>query len=244
VSELLTQQESQMDVAALEVESELRRHLVRVYATMCAGLLISAAVAFLLARNAGTAEYVQAHPMNFEVLFLFEMVVVVFVSSAVDKLSLTVTAALFYGCAVLNGCSFAVFFIWLPPGSLASGFTLTAATFGAMALYGHVTGRDLGSLRSFFTMIAVGVALLVAVNLSMGTSSAYWATAYLGVMAFGGLTSYHAQSLRDLEWEFEDDDQDHCKAMYASALTLYLDFVNLYALITRLGGVLREDRDE
>jgi FtsH-binding integral membrane protein len=243
VSELLTEQDPQMDVAALEVESELRRHLVRVYALMCAGLLISAAVAFLLARDLSITEYVRTHPMGFEVLFIFEMIVVVFVSKAVDKLSLLATAALFYGCAMMNGFSFAVFFIWLPPGSLGSGFALTALTFGLTALYGHQTGRDLGTLRSFFTMIAIGVALLVAVNLTLGTSTAYWATGYLGIMAFGGLTCYHAKGLRDLEWEFEDDDQDRCKAMYASALTLYLDFVNLYALIVRLGNPWRENED-
>jgi uncharacterized protein len=157
-------------------------------------------------------------------------------------LSLAATAFLFYGYAVLNGVSFAVLFIWLPAGSVASGFGLTAVTFGLMALYGHQTGRDLGTFRSFILMIATGVVLLIAVNLTMRTPVAYWATAYMGVMAFGGLTSYHAQNLRDLEWEFEDDDADRCKAMYAGALTLYLDFVNLYVLIMRIAGSWRTNR--
>ena len=111
-----------------------------------------------------------------------------------------------------------------------------------MALYGYQTGRDLGALRSFCVMVMTGVAMLVVVNLALRSSVAYWATAYLGIMAFSGLTSYHAQSLRDLEWEFEDDDPERRKAMYASALTLYLDFVNLYMLIMRAAGAWRTSR--
>jgi uncharacterized protein len=242
VSELQTELDPQTDVAALEVETELRRHLVRVYALMGVGLLISAVISFWLSRIASVTEYVPQNPLGFQILFIFEMAVVAFVSEAVDKLSLGATAALFFGYAVLNGFSFAVFFAWIPPASIASGFLITAATFGTMALYGHQTGRDLGALRSFFIMVGSGVALLVAVNLVLRSSMAYWATAYMGVMVFGGLTFYHSQALRDLEWEFEDDDADHCKAMYASALTLYLDFVNLYALIMRLGNPERTSR--
>lgn len=235
MSELLTEDNSQADIAALEVETELRRHLVKVYALMAVGLLISAVVAYWLARQASVTEYVQTHPLGFQILFIFEMIVVAFVSKSIDKLSLATTAAIFFGYALLNGVTFAVFFIWLPPASVASGFALTAVTFALTALYGHQTGQDLGALRSFFIMVGIGVALLVAVNLVLQNSVAYWATAYMGVMAFGGLSTYHSQDLRDLEWEFEDDDADRCKAMYASALTLYLDFVNLYALIMRLG---------
>jgi FtsH-binding integral membrane protein len=243
VSELLTENDPQTDLAAVEVESELRRHLVKVYALMCVGLLISAVIAYWLARDGSVPEYVQSHPLGFQLLFVFEMIVVVFLSKAIDKLSLATTAAVFFGYALLNGISFAVFFIWLPPASIASGFALTAATFGAMALYGRQTGRDLGALRSFFIMVGIGVALLAAVNFVLQNSVAYWATAYMGVMAFSGLSTYHSQDIRDLEWEFEDDDADRCKAMYASALTLYLDFVNLYALIVRLGGSRRENED-
>jgi FtsH-binding integral membrane protein len=235
VSDLQRELDPQTDVAALEVESELRRHLVRVYALMGIGLMISAAIAFWLSRTVSVTEYVPQNPLSFQILFIFEMVVVAFVSKAVDKLSLAATATLFFGYAVLNGFSFAVFFAWIPPASIASGFVMTAVTFGAMALFGHQTGRDLGGLSSFFIMVGIGVALLVTVNLVLRSSVAYWATAYMGVMVFSSLSFYHSQSLRDLEWEFEDDDADRCKAMYASALTLYLDFVNLYALIMRLG---------
>jgi FtsH-binding integral membrane protein len=241
VSELQTGLNPQTDIAALEVESELRRHLVRVYSLMAVGLLISAGVAFWLARDAQVTEYVQSHPLGFQILFVFEMIVVAFVSTAVDKLSVAVTAAIFYGYALLNGASFAVFFVWLPPASIATGFVLTAATFGMMAFYGRHTGCDLGALRSFFIMVAIGIGLLVAVNLVLGNPVAFWATPYLGIMAFSGLAFYHSQSLRDLEWEFEDDDAERRKAMYASALTLYLDFVNLYALIMRLGDLGRDD---
>lgn len=231
-----------VDLAAVEVEAELRHHLVRVYGLMVVGLLLTAAVTFWVSRQPEIVEYIQQHPGGFEALFILEMIIVAVVSRSVDKMTLAMTAATYFIYAVLNGFSFAVFFLWVPPLAIPFGFAIAASTFCAMALYGHTTSRDLGSLRSLLTMVVIGIALLSAVNLVAGNPMPYWATSYLAVMVFAALTSYHAQSIRDLESEFEDDDSDHCKAMYAGALVLYLDFVNIYLMLVRLIGATRTPR--
>jgi uncharacterized protein len=228
------------DIAALEVETALRHHLVRVYSLMVAGLLLTAAIAFWISRTPQMLEYIGAHPAGFQILFAFEVVTAAVVSKSVDKLSLPMVAIVFFFYAALNGVTFAVFSLWMPTASIALAFAVAALTFGAMAVYGSYTKRDLGSLPSFLTMIAIGVGLLSLVNLAFGNPREYWATSYLGVMVFAGLTAFHAQDLRDLEFEFEDDDEDHCKAMYAGALVLYLDFVNLYLMLARLVGATRK----
>ncbi len=220
----------------------MRHHLVRVYSMMCVGLMLTAAVAFMIGRDADIVEYVRTHPAGFQVLFLFEIVTVAVITKAVEKMTLAMIIITFFCYAALNGVSFAVFFLWIPPASVAFGFLITALTFGAMAFYGTKTQRDLGSLRSFLTMILIGIAILLIFNLPFRNSMAYWATSYLGVMAFAGLTIFHAQDMRDLDFEFEDDDADRCKAMYASALMLYLDFVNLYMFVMRVAGAGRSAR--
>ena len=230
------------DVAATDVENALRRHVVRVYSLMLAGLMLTAAVAYCISRDPEISKYVMERPEGLQVLFAFEVIVVAVVSKAVEKMTLTMIVITFFCYSALNGVTFAVFFLFVPPAAVAFGFGVTALTFGAMALYGHQTQRNLCSLKSFLLMIVVGVALLAAVNIVLRNPQAYWATSYLGVMIFAGLTAHHAQNLRDLKYEFEDDDQHRRKAMFAGALLLYLDFVNLYMYLMRLVAVARSGR--
>lgn len=236
--------QSPPDLDAEAVEQSQRALLVRVYGLMFVGLMVSALVAFWAVQHSETAAYTLRHPEGFQIVFFSEMVAVAFISRYVAKLTIPMAWVLFVVYAVFNGVSFSVFFLYFPPAAVMYGFIYTALMFGVMAVYGHVTRRDLGSGKSILVMGAFGFALQLLLNLALGHSNAYYGTATLGIVVFAGLASYHAQNIRNLEWEFDDDDTAQDKAALIGALLLYLDFVNLYMMVMNLVATLQSQRED
>jgi uncharacterized protein len=232
------------DLDAEEVEQSQRALLVRVYAFMFAGLMLSALVAFWAAAHTEIGAYTLQHPEGFQIIFFSEIIAVGFISRYAGNLSIPAAWTLFAAYAVLNGVSFSVFFLYFPSSAVMYGFLLTGVMFGAMALYGHLSGCDLGSGWNVLLMGGFGFVLQIVVNASLGHSDAYYATATLGIMLFCGLASYHAQNIRNFEWEFDDDDAAQDKAAVVGALLLYLNFVNLYMMIMRAVAVLENERED
>jgi FtsH-binding integral membrane protein len=233
------------DLDAQAIEDSQRALLVRVYALMFFGLMVSAAVAFWAASHSEISAYTLRHPEGFQIIFFSELVAVAFISRYVAKLTIPMAWVLFFFYAVFNGVSFSVFFLYFPPAAVTFGFLFTAITFGFMALYGHTHHVDLGAGRSILAMGTYGFALQLFCNLALGHSEAYFGTATLGLIVFCGLASYHAQNIRNFEWEFEDDDAKQDKAALIGALLLYLDFVNLYMYIMRAAAtVTNRNSDE
>lgn len=230
---------AEFDVDAVAVEGEQRALLVRVYSLMLLGLMTSAAVAYLALKNSNIQQNALQHSLGFQVMFFSEVAAVAFISRYVEKLTIPMAWILFLVYAAFNGISFAMFFLWMPPASVAFGFFLTSLTFGVMALYGRYTKSDLGSLKSLGMLIGVGIALMLALNLIFGNDEHFYATSFLGIMFFAGLTSLHISDIRNLDWEFDDDDATRDKAALVGALLIYLDFVNLYMLFMRAVGQSR-----
>ncbi len=232
------------DPDAQAVEQSQRALLVRVYALMFAGLMLSALVAFWAAEHSDIAAYTLHHPEGFQIVFFSEVIAVGFISRYAARLSIPAAWTLFACYAIFNGVSFSVFFLYFPPSAVMYGFLLTGVMFGAMALYGHRTHCDLGDGRNILLMGGFAFALQIFVNLALGHSDAYYGTATLGILVFCGLASYHAQDIRNFEWEFDDDDAAQDKAAVVGALLLYLDFVNLYMMIMRAAAILEREREE
>jgi len=232
------------DVDAEAVEQSQRALLVRVYGLMFVGLLLSALVAFWAAQHSEIGSYTLRHPEGFQIVFFSEIIAVGFISRYVGKLSIPAAWTLFAVYALFNGVSFSVFFLYFPPAAVMYGFLFTAVMFGGMALYGHKTGCDLGDGRNILLMGGAGFALQILINMVLRHSDAYYGTATLGILVFCGLASYHAQNIRNFEWEFDDDDAAQDKAAVIGALLLYLDFVNLYMMIMRAVAVLNREREE
>ena len=222
-----------LDVDALAVEEQQRNLLVKVFSLMTLGLMTSAAVAFLILQNSGVYDYTLHHTYGFQVMFLFEMAAVAFISKYVEQLTIPMAWILFLFYAGFNGISFALFFLFLPPSAVVFGFFLTAMSFGAMALYGRYTKCDLGSIKSLGMLVLAGIILMTVFNLALGHDEPFYATSFLGIMLFAGLTSSHIQDIRNLDWEFDDDDASYDKAALVGALLIYLDFVNFYMIIMR-----------
>lgn len=230
------------DPDAEAIEEQQRALLVRVYALMLVGLMTSALVGYWTLGHPEIYEYTMQHMAGFQVMFALEILAVGYISKYVDKLTIGMAWILFLFYAAFNGISFAVFFLFLPPAAVTFGFLLTALTFGVMAAYGHYTKRDLGAPRNLAIMACVGIAMMIILNVAFGNGDHFYATAFLGVMIFGGLTSYHIQDIRDFDWAFEDDDASNDKAALVGALLIYLDVVNLYMMFMRLIGASRTRR--
>lgn len=232
------------DPDAEAVEQSQRALLVRVYSLLSAGLMLSALVAHWAAAHSEIGRYTLRHPEGFQIVFFSEIVAIALIYRYVGKLSIAAAWTLFAVYAVFNGISFSVFFLYFPPAAVMYGFLFTSLMFGGMAFYGHKTECDLGDGRNILLMGGAAFALQILINAALGHSDAYYATATLGILVFCGLVSYHAQDIRNFEWEFDDDDAAQDKAAVIGALLLYLDFVNLYMMIMRAVAVLEREREE
>jgi uncharacterized protein len=227
------------DVDALAVEDQQRALLVRVFSFVALGLITSAAVAFLALKSTDIYESALRHSLGYQLMFLLEVVSVAFIYKYVQNLSIAMVWVTFLFYSAFNGISFALFFLWLPPAAVAFGFLLTAFTFGAMALYGRNTKCDLGSIKSLGMLLGTGMGLMILLNLVFRNGEPFYATSFLGIMLFAGLTASHIQDIRNMDWEFEDDDPAQDKAALVSALLIYLDLVNLYMMIMRFAAQSR-----
>ncbi len=144
--------------------------------------------------------------------------------------------------SALNGVTMASIFMLYTRSSIASTFLVTAGTFGALAAYGTVTKRDLSSLGSFVMMGLVGVVIASIVNLFLGSPMLYWLTTFAGVLVFTGLTVYDTAKLKSLAAVAAGQGREgETKLALQGALSLYLDFVNLFLMLLRIFGGRRRD---
>ena len=209
--------------------------LTSVYAWMTAGLGLTAVVALFTASSQAMLQLVFGNRLLFFGLIIAEFGLVIALSAAIRRLSATAATGLFLLYSALSGVTFAAIFLAYTSSSIASAFFVTAGTFGAMSLYGYLTKRDLSSWGSFFFMGLVGFLLASLVNLWLQSAMIYWVTTYLGIFIFVGLTAYDTQKIKALGATGLSG-EEHRKAAILGALTLYLDFVNLFLLLLRVFG--------
>ncbi len=209
--------------------------LPSVYSWMTAGLALTAVVALFTASSRPMLELVFGNRMVFFGLIIAELGLVVAISAAIRRLSAVTATGLFLLYSALSGVTFAAIFVAYTSSSIASTFFVTAGTFGAMSLYGHLTRRDLSAWGSFFFMGLVGFLLASVVNIWLHSSMIYWITTYLGIFIFVGLTAYDTQKIKRLAHAGLAGEERQ-KVAILGALTLYLDFVNLFLMLLRLFG--------
>jgi FtsH-binding integral membrane protein len=212
-------------------EESARTFMQRVYAWMTAGLLLTGGVAFAVASSRTLMSMVL--PMMMPILVL-ELIVVFAFSFLSSRVNGAVAALMFLGYAFLNGLLFSTIFLVYQMGSIASSFFITAGAFGAMSVYGTVTKKDLSAWSTFLFMGLIGIILAGIVNIFLQSDLLGFVRSCAAIVIFAGLTAYDTQKLR----------QFHANSGYSSAaslavsgaLTLYLDFVNLFLNILRLLG--------
>ena len=148
---------------------------------------------------------------------------------------LTATLA-FIAYSVLNGATLSVIFLVYDLGSIGTTFLVTAGMFGAMSIYGYITGRDLSSWGNLLTMALVGVIIASLVNLFLKSDALMWIITYVGILLFVGLTAYDTQQIKRMIYSDAEVDETMQKFALIGALSLYLDFINLFLYLLRLLG--------
>lgn len=151
-------------------------------------------------------------------------------------MSTTTAIAAFMGYAILNGLTLSLIFLIYTFSSIALTFFVTAGTFAVMSVYGYVTKTDLTKIGKIMMMLLVGIIIASIVNMFLKSPMIYWITTYIGVAVFVGLIAYDTQKIKNYFLELNGDESLKGRMAIMGALTLYLDFINLFLFLLRLFG--------
>ncbi|OGV35296.1 MAG: hypothetical protein A2020_06135 [Lentisphaerae bacterium GWF2_45_14] len=213
--------------------------ITKVYGWMCFALSITGVVALLVATNPEVVNIIFGNRILLFGLFIAEFVIVVGLAGFINRISAQTATAIFIAYSALNGVTFAAIFLVYTASSIASTFFITAGTFGTMSLYGYVTKRDLTKLGNLLFMALIGLIIASVVNMFWSNSILYWITTYAGVIIFVGLTAYDTQKIKAMASAVDGDFESGRKCAVMGALSLYLDFINLFLFLLRIFGSRR-----
>jgi FtsH-binding integral membrane protein len=220
-----------------EIDLGLRRYMLSVYNYMAVGLGVTGVVAYTAVAT-GLYQQIAGTPLIWLVM-LAPILPVLFLSARIDRISFSTAQAVFWGYAALMGLSLAGLLLVYTGTSVARVFFISAGTFAAMSAYGYSTGRDLARLGSFLMMGLIGIVLASLVNIFIGSSALQLAVSVIGVLVFTGLTAYDTQRIKQVYFS-GDFGTDLAKPALMGALTLYLDFINLFVMLLQLTGDRRD----
>lgn len=216
--------------------------VVKVYNWMAAGLAVTGAVALYVASNESFLRYLVTHQILFFGLIIAEIVLVVALAGFVRVMSGMTASAVFILYSVLNGVTLSLIFLIYARATIATTFFISAGTFAACSIYGMTTKRDLTSWGGFLFMGLIGIIIASVVNMFVKSSGLSLAISYIGVFVFIGLTAYDTQKIKSLAYSRPEriDSDTEQRGAIVGALTLYLDFINLFLLMLRIFGGSRE----
>ena len=211
----------------------LRRHMLSIYNYMASGVLLSGVVALLFARS-GMAAQVMATPLSW-VIMLAPLGFVFGMSLGANRMQTSTLQALFWGFCVVMGLSLSTIFLVFTGASIATTFFATAGAFAGLSLFGYTTKKDLTGMGSFMIMGLIGILIAMVINIFLQSSGLQLAISILGVLIFAGLTAYDTQRLKGMYYQVAGTDFAG-KAIVLGALTLYLDFINMFQFLLSFLG--------
>ena len=220
------------------IDEGLRAYMLRVYNLMALGLAITGVTAmgtaYLAYNNADFAQLLYASPLRW-VIMLAPLALVFFMSFRIDRMSVSAAQTTFWAFAALMGVSMSAIFLVFTSASIVQTFFITAASFGALSLWGYTTKRDLTGMGSFLIMGAIGLMIASIVNIFMASSALQWAISFLGVGVFAGLTAYDTQKIKEMYFEGYGSEMADKLSIYG-ALQLYMDFLGMFQMLLSLLG--------
>jgi len=231
---------------AVEIDAGLRAYMIRIYNYMAAGVALTGVVSWLTFNAAVTTneagrlaltsfgQMIYSGPLTI-VLFLGTLGLVFFLSFRIDKLQPGTAFVLFMGYAALLGLMLSSVFLSYTGASVTRTFFISAASFGALSLYGYTTQRDLSPIGSFLVMGLFGLILAMVVNMFLKSTGLDFAISAIGVLIFAGLTAWDTQRIKEM-YSANDDGTVAGRKAVMGALTLYLDFINLFLFLLRFLG--------
>ena len=206
----------------------------QVYMKMSLALLVTGLISMWAAGNETFLSMVFANSWGMWILMGVEVLLVIAISGAINKLSSAMATALFFLFAVVNGLSLAPIFLIYTGESIASTFFITAVTFGAMSIYGYFTKSDLSKFGSILIMALVGLIICSIVNIFLESETMYWLISGAGVLIFVGLTAWDTQKIKQMALTMPNATDGRLATI--GALSLYLDFINLFLYLLRFLG--------
>lgn len=237
---------TQAGVSSAEVDAGLRAYMLRVYNYMAGGVALTGIVAYAISAMAvASFEPLQltelgytlyASPLKW-VVMLAPLGIAFYFGFRIHKMSLSTAQAMFWLFAGLMGASLSSIFIAYTGESVVRVFFISAASFAALSLYGYTTKRDLSPIGSFLIMGLFGIIIASIVNIFLASSALQFAISVIGVLVFAGLTAYDTQKIKEMYYQYARVDGSTAgKIAISGALTLYLDFINLFVFLLQLLG--------
>ena len=221
-----------------EAQIQVNTFIRSVYNWMAIGLGLTGFTALYVSNSETLLKMIFGNQLIFFGLIIGELVLVFSLASRVNKMQASTATSLFVLYAALNGVTLSAIFLIYTRSSITSTFFICAATFVASSIYGTVTKRDLTSMGKFMFMGLIGIVIASVVNLFVRSSGMSLIVSYIGVIVFVGLTAYDTQKLRTMALSQPAglDDATVRKGAILGALTLYLDFINLFLMLLRILG--------
>jgi uncharacterized protein len=227
------------------IDQGLRAYMIRVYNYMASGVAITGLVAYLTYAMAvveastglqltSFGSLIFNSPFKWVVIFA-PLAMVFFLSARINSMSLGTAQIAFWAFAALMGLSISSIFLVYAHASIARVFFISAASFGALSLYGYTTNRDLSGWGSFLFMGLIGIIIASLVNLFVASTALQFAVSVIGVLIFAGLTAYDTQQIKEM-YSVNDDGSVAGRKAVMGALRLYLDFINLFMMLLQLFG--------
>lgn len=208
----------------------------KVYVWMTLALVITGITAYGVATSPTLIQLIYGNRFAIWGMIILELALVFWISARIDRLSLTKATLLFILYSVINGATLSSIFFVYSPSVITKVFLITAATFGAMALYGYFTKSDLSSWGKILFMAVVGLIIAMLVNMFLKSSMMDLIVSGIGVLVFTGLTAYDSQKIKQMLSMQTDMGEGAQKIALLGALSLYLDFINLFLYLLRLFG--------
>ncbi len=222
------------DAAAAGIDAGLRQYMLRVYNYMTGGLALTGVVAYVVSTNEAMMQAIYGTPLAW-VVMLAPVGIAMLFGFGINRMSAGTAQIVFWIFAAVMGLSLSYIFVAYTGASIARVFFITAGTFAAMSLYGYTTSRDLTGFGSFLIMGLIGIIIAMVVNIFLASSALDFAISVIGVLIFTGLTAYDTQRIKS-SYSEADDHQIGTKKAVMGALSLYLDFINLFLMLLRLFG--------
>lgn len=238
--------------SATTFDAGLRKHMLSIYNYMASGVLLTGIVAMLFSRGDDQSMAAQLFYQGGIMMWIVQLsplAIVLAMSFGRDRFSTLTLQAMFWGFCVLMGLSLSYIFLIYTGGSIASTFFATAGAFAGLSLFGYTTQKDLSGFGSFLVMGVIGLIIASVINLFLQSEALMWAVSFLGVLIFAGLTAWDTQRLKNEYLYVQQVKMTNPAAAAAfpmgkmvilGALSLYLDFINMFLFLLRFMGAARE----
>lgn len=229
-------EQQQRQLSEDQIKIEQANFIAKVYGWMCAALLATGLTAWYVAQSEEIIVALATNKILFYGLLIGEVLLVGYISRALPTMNVSMAKALFFLYAIANGLTLSLIFVIFTTSSIASAFFITAGTFAVMSVYGYFTKTDLTSMGKILMMALIGLIIASIVNMFMESTLLYWITSYVGVFIFTGLIAYDTQKIKEMNIIGNEGTDEDTKESLMGALTLYLDFINLFLYILRIFG--------